>query len=92
MITGTLSLWEYLKQSKLFQKSDYPKQGAIIISPTGTGNGKLKNGHVGFVGESEMIISNDSASGLLLENFTRTSWKQKYFDFGGFKMEFYHRV
>lgn len=92
IITGTWTLRDYLNNSNLFQKTLFPRQGSIILSATGTGNGKLKNGHVGIVGEGETIISNDSSTGMLLENYTKTSWKQKFVDFGGFKMDYYNRV
>lgn len=92
IITGTWTLWEYLKKSKHFQKTLFPQKGDIVISPTGTGNGRLRNGHVGIVGEGEMIISNDSPTGLFLENFTMSSWKKKYVGAGGFPMEFYRKT
>lgn len=92
IMIGTWTLWEYLNKNGKFQKTLFPKQGSIIISPTGTGNGKLKNGHVGIVGEGEMIISNDSASGMLLENYTKASWKQKFVNFGGMKLEYFNKI
>ena len=93
IMTGTWTFLEYLKRSSmLFQKTDDPKPGCIIISPTGTGNGKLKNGHTGIIGKDGIIMSNDSASGLFLENYTLESWKHKYGKIGGFPVEFYRLV
>ena len=91
IIGGTYTLFEYLKRSPLFQKTDYPEPGCIIISPTGTGNGKIR-GHTGIVGKDGIIMSNDSDSGLFMENFTLHSWQRKYKDFGGFLVGYYRPV
>lgn len=48
--------------------------GAIVISPTqGT-----THGHVGIVGDGELIYSNSSALAMWKQNFTIASWKQQY--------------
>ena len=92
IITGTYTFWEYLKRSRLFQKIDYPEPGCIIISPTGTGNGRLRNGHTGIVGKDRIVMSNDSDSGLFMEFYTIDSWKKKYGEIGGFPVEFYRPI
>jgi hypothetical protein len=62
-------------------RADQPvPAGAIVISPTqGTAHG-----HVGIVGEGELIYSNSSTLKRWEQNFTITSWKQEY---GGKKLE-----
>ena len=92
VISGTYTLWDYLKFSGKFKEILIPQSGDIVISPTGTGNGRIKNGHVGFVGEGEVIISNDSSTGLLLENYTRSAWKAKFVTLGGFPMRYYRKT
>ena len=87
--TGTWTLWAYLKKDTRFKQMILSEPGCVIISPTGTGNGRLRNGHVGILGKDGIIMSNDSASGLLLENFNLTSWRQKYQAVGGFPVYFF---
>lgn len=89
---STYNLYSALKNSKLFIKVDQPLEGDVVISPTGYGNGKLKNGHVGIVGGSDLIMSNDSATGMFLENYTIDSWRKRYVDTGGYPMHYFRRV
>lgn len=81
-----------LANSPQFMKVTEFKAGDIIISPTGLGNGKLANGHVGIMGENEQILSNSSAIGTLENNFTLTSWVAKYRTTGGFPVIFYRKL
>ncbi len=89
---STSKLYDALKVSKKFIKIDQPLQGDIVISPTGYGNGKLSNGHVGIKGEDDVIMSNDSATGLFLENYTVTTWKKRYVTLGGYPMLYFRRI
>jgi len=57
-IGGGASTWllhKALQHSPYFTKVDIPLPGDIVISPSGHGNGKLSNGHVGIVDYNEMI-------------------------------------
>lgn len=83
-IAGTASLYEWLDTSPLFTKIDLPEEGAIIISPTGQGNGSIE-GHTGIIGvfgktfaNDWGICSNDSASGKFLETWNYTRWDAYY--------------
>lgn len=83
-IPGTASLYEWLVTSPKFQKIDHPEQGAIIISPTGMGNGSIP-GHTGIIGEfggkyliDWTIYSNESASGLLKDQWSYERWLSYY--------------
>lgn len=83
-IAGTASLYQWLLNSPLFQKIDNLEQGALIISPTGQGNGTIE-GHTGVVAAFNTefpndfgILSNDSASGKFLETWSGNRWKQYY--------------
>lgn len=87
----TTDLFKYFTHSKEWSRVYEPYTGDVIISPTGWGNGQLSNGHVGFVGENSKIYSNSSATGLLTQNYTLTSWKARYVDIGGFPMLYMRR-
>lgn len=57
--------------------------GDIIICPTGLGsNPHMPHGHVGIVGEEGTVMSNDSATGKWMQNYTVLSWT-KYFGVKG---------
>jgi len=88
---STIALYVYLRDSKKWQKVTEPLPGDIIISPTGMGNGKIKNGHVGIYGKTH-IMSNDSIKFTWQPNFTLTSWKKYYQQKGGYPVLFYRRI
>lgn len=69
-----------------------PEPGDVIISPTGSGNGKLPNGHTGIFGFGGQIMSNDSATGLFKPNYTLDSWVARYRKLGGFKIYIFRRI
>lgn len=91
IITGTWTLMDYLSKNKLFKEVTSPSAGTIIISATGTGNGKIR-GHVGIFIEGGMIMSNDSRDGLFKANYTLESWNQRYLQLGGFPVRFFEMV
>ncbi len=68
------------------------RPGDIILSATGTGNGALAHGHVGFLGENGTIYSNDSMQDKLLANFTAEKWKNYYTIKGGFPPRYFRAV
>ena len=92
VMLGTYTFWEYMQRSQRFQETLYPERGCIVISPTGTSSKKAKNGHVGIMGDNEIIMSSDSRSGLFLENYALKSWKLYYKDKLGFPVFFYKLV
>ena len=83
MITGTASLFEYLKEDKRFKITTELKAGNIIISPTTYGNGLIP-GHIGILLEDGKIVSNSSESGLWVQNYDVDSWTRRYRIKGGF--------
>lgn len=89
IITGTWTLWGTLRRDSRFTEEKEPQEGDIVISPTATGNGTLKNGHTGIVGERGEIMSNDSNTGKFQVNYTIESWREKYQKGGGFPVKFY---
>lgn len=89
---STNKLYKALKNSRLFVQVDRPLPGDVVISPTGYGNGNLSNGHVGIVSNDKMIMSNDSATGTFIENYSLESWKGRYVGQGGYPMLFFRRI
>lgn len=88
-IPGTASLYEWVLTNPLFEKIDAPEQGAIVISATGTGNGLIE-GHTGIFGSFGLqfphdwgVMSNDSATGKLLETWSWERWQAYYQRAGG---------
>ncbi len=63
------------------------QEGNIIISPTGFSKNSslpIPNGHVGIIGKSGKIMSNSSATGKFIENYTLNTWTQRYRATGGY--------
>lgn len=91
---STLRLYNALYRSIKFTEVRLPQvlKGDIIISPTSMGNGSMPNGHVGVVGENGVIISNNSATGLLDTHITIDTWIKKYGVGGGFPILFYRTL
>lgn len=78
-----------LTQSQRFVKVETPVTGDIVISPSGYSTKNVLNGHVGIVGK-EGILSNNSANGLLQEDYTLESWTDYFQDLEGFPVYYFH--
>ncbi len=95
IITGTWTLQEELKKSKLFKEIFKPEKGVIIICATATGNNTMP-GHVGIIGEFNgaewNIMSNDSKTGKFLKNYTTSSWGIRYVQKGGFTNRYFKLI
>lgn len=95
-IPGTASLLAWLEANTTqFEAITEPEAGCIIISPTGQGNNRIP-GHTGILGIRGVqvpsdfgIMSNDSNTGLFLEQWTLAKWKQYYQDYGGLPIKFF---
>lgn len=68
------------------------RAGDIILSATGTGNGTIAHGHVGFLGENGVIYSNNSYKDMLDDHLTAVQWKSYFVDKGGFKVRYFRAV
>src|SRR5687768_13658767 len=61
---STRELFDYFNRSPSFRTAGEPNYGFIILSVTGTGTGRVPNGHVGIIGKraspdgSPWIMSN----------------------------------
>lgn len=88
---STRELHAYLQTSLSFDLISEPQYGDIILSVTGTGNGRISNGHTGIVGKT-WIMSNDSRTGAWEANYQLASWKRYYEGKGNFPTLFYRVV
>ena len=95
---STRTLYSYLLQSLSFATVTKPSAGDIVLYVTGTGNGKVANGHVGIVGKnnaldgSKYVMSNDSRFGTFEANMTIASMQRFYGDRGGMPAHFFASV
>ena len=80
---STYKMYLVLKGNDKFRQVSEPKEGDIIISPTGYGVG---NGHVGVVSDNNKIMSNNSFTKKWDEHLTLETWKIRY---SAFPIEFY---
>lgn len=80
-IAGTASLLHFFETSGQFKEVYSSVPGAIIISATGTGNGKAR-GHVGISGNNQ-IMSNNSESGRWDTVWEEDRWVAYYTKYGG---------
>lgn len=97
-IAGTATLYAWLSVNPKFQRIETPEPGAILVSPTGAGNG-LITGHTGIFGAlGKMypgdwgIMSNDSATGLFMERWSYNRWKAYYNAQGGLPIYIYRAL
>jgi Bacteriophage peptidoglycan hydrolase len=89
---STASMYQALQSNTKFAEVSSPLKGDIVISPTGTGNGQLSNGHVGIVGDNNQIMSNNSENGIWDIHYTVASWRARYVSFGAMPMKYYRRM
>jgi len=89
---STTKLYDAIRKRDDFVNVAIPRRGDIIISPTGYGNGRIYNGHTGYVHDNGNIMSNDSRTGLFLINYTIRNWKKTYGEIGGFPCLFYRKI
>lgn len=89
--TGTYTFWRQLAQSRNWTLTANPQAGDIIISPTGTGNGRIR-GHVGILSNNGVIMSNDSYSGKWMANYDLKRWKDRYQGIGNFPIYYFTYV
>lgn len=82
IMTYTPTFLTKLKGDSRFRPTNEFKEGNIIISPTGFGNGSVV-GHTGIIGLNGEILSNSSATGLWSNKYTTLSWIDRYSRTGG---------
>lgn len=89
---STYRMYRAIRNNKKFAEVKIPVKGDIILSPTGYGNGSIKNGHVGIIGANGVVMSNSSVSGLFRENYSIMEWRERYEIKGGYPVYFYRRI
>ncbi len=93
IVTGTSTLSDFLEKSPLFKKVLEPEEGVVVISPTGEGhNPDMPHGHTGIYIDGDKIMSNSSATGLWIQNYTRSSWRTRYYWEGRYPVRLYKKV
>ncbi len=91
VLTYTPTFLQTLKKDPRFREIAEFKKGAIIISPTNTGNGTII-GHTGICGENGKIMSNSSATGLWSDKFDQINWIKRYSQLGGLDLHIFELV
>lgn len=91
-LLSTVAIFQHFKLDKRFKGTLDIKPWQVILCVTGWGNGTIPNGHLGFIGESSKIYSNDSSSGKFLNNYTLGEWIERYRNKGGFKIYLFDLV
>ena len=92
VIISTAKLFTYLSENAGWMRAGYPLPGDVIVSPTGTGNGKVPHGHTGIVGSGSTIMSNSSATGTFEPNYTIGGWTNRYQIKGGYPIYYFRRM
>ena len=90
--SSTIQLEQALNKNDSFVIVQIPAPGDIILSVTGTGNGNVAHGHVGVVLTSGYVASNSSLNGRWSKNYTVKNWKERYSNYGGFKLVYYRKI
>lgn len=90
---STMLMLPFLKDKMRFSETTpaLALPGDVIISPTGSGNGKLDHGHVGIIAKYG-ILSNSSADGRLHEVYDIDTWTKYYNGVGGFPVRCFRCV
>ena len=89
---STYRMYHAIKNNKKFREVRESLPGDIILSPSGHGNGRISNGHVGIMGENGQIMSNNSKNGLFEVTHTLSSWRAYYQIQGGYPVTFWRRI
>ena len=88
-LLSTIAIKQHFRIDKRFKATLDLKDWQVILCVTGTGNGKITHGHVGIIGENNLIYSNDSFSGKFSQNYTLQEWIDRYRVKGGFPIYVY---
>lgn len=97
-LLNTRDIEMYFLTSLSFEETKEPMYGDIIISVTGSGNGRIPSGHCGVVGKylgpsgTLWVMSNDSRTGHWEANYTIDGWNRYFRDKGGMQTHFFHRI
>ena len=90
-LVSTITLKSTLDKDDRFERTLDIKPGYIILSPTASGNGRIR-GHVGIVSDGGKIMSNTSRTGIWEENYTLDTWVERWRNYGGMPVFVYRPV
>ena len=90
--SSTIKLKFALDNDRSFVQVYTPAPCDIVLSVTGTGNGKLSNGHTGIVLTDRKIASNSSVNGRWTQNYTIDTWVARYSSYGQMATVFYRKL
>lgn len=89
IFVSTIKLTEYLEESDSFIELNYrPFNGCIVMATTGTGNGRVSNGHVGIFVNGR-VFSNNSNTGRWDDQWSLLAFKDYYQRKGGMKVRYF---
>ena len=86
-IPGTSGLLDWLDRNPKFEEIQSYEIGAVLVSATGTGNGKIR-GHTGICAQYG-ILSNESQTGLWKEQWDIVSWDSYYTRYGAIPKHYF---
>ena len=89
---STLRLYDKLKVHAGWRIIQTPTPGALILSPSGMSSKNYKHGHIGIVGLGNMIMSNDSRSGIWIEGYSLQSWHHVFEKQMGFPVFYFEKI
>ncbi|TXG77200.1 peptidoglycan-binding protein [Candidatus Dojkabacteria bacterium] len=81
---STMKALPILLNSPKWKRVYKPEKGAILLYPTGYGNGNLSNGHIFVCDGRGGLYSNSSATGIFERNYSDSTAKHRYETIGGF--------
>jgi hypothetical protein len=81
--------YQALKTDKRFKEQEAPLPGDVVVSPSGYGNGKIKNGHIGIFSDTGKIMSNNSDTLKWDDKWELGKWIDYYGKKGGFPVDFF---
>ena len=91
-IPGTAGMGTFLRGNKECRKVSSPTPGCILLSETGTGNGKIR-GHVGIIApQGNLIYSNNSETGRFGAHWDIDRWIAYYSNYGGIPTQFFELI
>lgn len=88
---STWKLLEHYVLSPEWMEWQNPTNGCTVIAATGTGNGRIKNGHVGIY-DNGLVWNNNSYTGKWAQSYTIDSFKAYYQGEGGMRVRYFIRI
>ena len=94
IINGTYQLLNYFETSTLFQRVYEPQGGDVVIAATGTSKNSIMvpRGHTGIYQNNTQILSNDSITGRWTQNYTRKSWRERWYYQGHYPVKLFRFI